>query len=195
MEKKVSFTQKNIQHKYQKQKWTPQQKKKYIEQYIQARLISQNFSIFTFKLFENKFIKFNSYMNPKLISLTFDINKLTKNFYDNLSLEMNKFNRPKYLIEKITDKTFVKYKIYPIKPFNYLSTKETSKENISPLIIFYYSDKDGNELNNPLQKINYITLNIDYLVPIKNNDITLNYAKTILMDDHTGVFYFLYHQQ
>lgn len=190
--KKVRFSDTINQFIYEKNIITKQQKKRLLENYLQSREVQKNFSIFLFNIVQNN-IHLCGCKNPLIKSFTFNVNKLLVGYYYNLSIEFNKINKkPQYLIEKITEKTIVKYKIFPIKPISFIqmSVKDTLKENISPVISLYFSNKFGKEYNYDVQeKINFITLNIDYTIPITNDSITMIHDNTILIDNYTGVFY------
>jgi len=190
--KKVKFSDAINQFIYEKEIITKQQKKRIVENYLQARLVQKNFSIFVFNIVYNN-IHLCGCKNPFLKSFTFNVNKLLAGYYHNLSIEFNKINKkPQYLIEKITEKTFVKYKIFPIKPASFIqmSIKDTLKGNISPVISLYFSNKFGKEYNyDPQEKIDFITLNTDYTIPITNDSITMVHDNTLFIDNYTGVFY------
>lgn len=187
--KKISFLRKDIEHIFQKQDFfSKAQKDRYIEEFKEALKLSRMFSIFVFKLCNPKYLQFKGYIHTKFRSLTFNVYKLLIRYYDRLSLEMNSKGNPAYLIEKFTEKTSIKYKIFPSPPYQFLNTKLGDK--ISPLLNFYYSDGLGNPLEiDRIMKIKYITLNTNYLVPVEN--VTINYDKNRMIDDHTGVFYYL----
>lgn len=190
--KKVRFSDAINQFVYEKEIITKQQKKRIIENYLQARLVQKNFSIFVFNILYSD-IHLCGCKNPLIKSFTFNVNKLLTGYYHNLSIEFNKINKkPQYLIEKITEKTIVKYKIFPIKPVSFIqmSVKDTLKGNISPVISLYFSNKFGKEYNyDPQEKIDFITLNTDYTIPITNDCITMIHENTLFIDNYTGVFY------